>query len=276
MNGDAETEGSQIAPRGEIERQPTVWLVIPCFNDSQRLAQFLPTLCPELAVVPLRVVVQVVDDGSSPEEQANLEVMIQETRSRFPFVRPAIFQGRNQGKGGAVLCGWEAGEGTADWLGFLDADGAIPADEVARILRLLKNQPEVSLFASRVRMRGRIVERSLKRHLMGRVFASLVGLLIDPGVYDTQCGFKLIPKEAYQKVKPFLQEKRFAFDVELLALLNNFQCRLEEVPINWFDVPGSKVSFLRDSIQMFRAVQSIRSRIRAGYESSETNRRKSR
>ena len=42
-------------------------------------------------------------------------------------------------------------------------------------------------------MRGKKLERSLMRHLTGRVFATLVGIMIDSEIYDSQCGFKLIP-----------------------------------------------------------------------------------
>lgn len=245
-----------------VKTPKTLWLVIPSFNDSSRLARFLPELCSKLETPALRVLVQVVDDGSSPADQSALERLVCETQKRYPFVRCAIFQGQNQGKGAAILRGWEAAEG-ANWLGFLDADGAVPAYEVLRILERIERCPhlESSLFASRVQMRGRTVERSLKRHLMGRVFATLVGSLIDPKIYDSQCGFKIIPVSAYHKVKALLHEKRFAFDVELLAALNHAGCPVEEVPVDWFDIPGSKVSLIRDSLRMFFAVRSIRSRI---------------
>ena len=256
-------------PDGDRNMEPlrTLWLVIPSFNDSVRLAHFLPLLCPKLETVPLRVLVQVVDDGSSQADQLALARLIEETQSRFPFVRCAIFQGQNQGKGAAILRGWEAAEG-ADWLGFLDADGAVPAYEVLRILERIERCPELetSLFASRIQMRGRTVERTLKRHLMGRVFATMVGTFIDPRIYDSQCGFKMIPVSAYRKVKPLLQEKRFAFDVELLAALNQAGCPVEEVPVDWFDIPGSKVSLVRDSLRMFFALRSIRSRMRTARE----------
>lgn len=237
-----------------------VWLVIPSYNDSERLARYLPGLCSELQAADATPRVQVVDDGSSEEEKRRLGDLICDVEARYAFVEPAIFQETNQGKGAAILRGWAAAPRDASWLGFLDADGAIPAYEVRRLLGLLGQRGEVSFFASRVQMRGRDVRRSLKRHLTGRVFASLVGTWIDPHVYDSQCGFKLIPAGAYAKVKPLLREKRFAFDVELLAALNHRACPVEEVPVDWTDIPGSKVSLVRDALRMFLSVRQIRSR----------------
>lgn len=245
------------------ENHDTLWLVIPCFNDATRLSLFLPQLCADLAAAPLRVLLQVVDDGSAPEGRAALGELIRVTQERYDFVRPALFLERNEGKGSAILHGWEAGE-EANWLGFLDADGAVSSSEVLRVLGFVGDEREdaAALFASRVRMRGRVVERSFKRHLMGRAFASFIGARIDPCVYDSQCGFKLVSRAAYQKIKPFLQEKGFAFDVELLALLNHFQASVREVPVDWFDIPGSKVSLILDPLRMLRAVHAIRSRMR--------------
>lgn len=251
------------SPAAPSRRPGKLWLVIPSYNDTARLARFLPSLCAVLECLPFRTEVQVVDDGSRAEARAALEELTAQTRLHYGFVRPAIFLDRNEGKGSAVLRGWDASEG-AEWLGFVDADGAVPAGEVGRVAERLANGPRrAALFASRIRMRGRTVARSLRRHLSGRLFASLVGSWIDSRVYDSQCGFKLIPEPAYQKIRPHLREKGFAFDVELLALLNHFKTPVEEVPVDWSDIPGSKVSLAGDSWRMLRAVWRIRGRVRA-------------
>ncbi|MDD5350204.1 MAG: hypothetical protein PHQ12_08335, partial [Chthoniobacteraceae bacterium] len=196
--------------------------------------------------------------------------LMERIRPQHPMVRPALFLERNEGKGAAILRGWdtalEDGAEENGWVGFLDADGAVPAREVARVLGTIAAAPQTrrSLFASRIQMRGRTVKRRLKRHLMGRVFATLVGTLIDPRIYDSQCGFKLIPAAAYRRIRPVMEEKRFAFDVELLAALNHYGFPVEEIPVDWEDIPGSKVSLVRDAWRMFRAVRAIRRRLPGG------------
>jgi glycosyltransferase involved in cell wall biosynthesis len=262
MNRNAET----AEPSPELSARRVVWLTIPCFNDADRLGRYLPELCAQLAPLPLRVWVQVVDDGSAQENRLALEALVDRIRARCPMVRPALCLECNEGKGGAILRGWDAalenGVQEADWVGFLDADGAVPAREVARILEE-NAAAQRSLFAARIQMRGRTVKRRLNRHLMGRVFATLVGTMIDPGIFDSQCGFKLVPAGAYRRIRPVLEEKRFAFDVELLAALNHFGFAVEEIPVDWEDVPGSKVSPVRDAWRMFRSVRAIRRRLPA-------------
>jgi dolichyl-phosphate beta-glucosyltransferase len=80
------------------------------------------------------------------------------------------------------------------------------------------------------------------------------------GIYDSQCGLKVIRRDAFASIEEHLKETRFALDVELTLLLlaNGFSKR--EVPINWKEVPGSKVSIVRDNIRMFSGVLQIRQR----------------
>ena len=111
-----------------------------------------------------------------------------------------------------------------------------------------------AFFASRCKILGRTVHRSWLRHVCGRVFATLVAAVTGIPVYDSQCGFKLIRRRCYEAVRNRLREKRFAFDVELLVTLRQSGARIIEVPIDWFDVPGSKLHFLRDAAQMLAAI----------------------
>ena len=166
----------------------------------------------------------------------------------------------NVGKGGAVYAAWDL-NGDSEWVGLLDADGSIPPQEVLRVLSLLTQEdPPDAFFASRCKILGRTVHRSWLRHVCGRIFATLVAVLTGISVYDSQCGFKLIRRRCYEAVRGRLREKRFAFDVELLVALGQIGARIIEVPIDWFDVPGSKLHFVRDTAQMLAAVISMRRR----------------
>ena len=167
--------------------------------------------------------------------------------------------------------GW-AKLGDEAWVGFVDADGAVGLSEILRAEAWLGEQSGIdALFGSRVKMLGRRVERSWKRHLSGRIFATMVSELGRVPVYDSQCGLKLVRAATYRRVAPFLQTEGFAFDVELLLLLMKLGCRVVEFPVDWRDVPGSKVSLLRDSWRMAREVVRIQKRVaRLDLDSSKT------
>ena len=237
-------------------REDLIHLVIPAFNEGRRLPNYLPRLCEALAEFSLPWRITVIDDGSREEDSRRMQECVRRCGSRVRFHRLPI----NLGKGGAVYAGWDLDE-DSEWVGLLDADGSIPPHEVLRILSLLEqaDAPD-AFFASRCKILGRTVHRSLLRHVCGRVFATLVAVSTGIPVYDSQCGFKLIRRKCYTAIRSHLREKRFAFDVELLIALRQSGARIIEVPIDWHDVPGSKLHFLRDTAQMLAAVVGMRRR----------------
>ena len=199
-----------------------------------------------------------VDDGSPAEEQKRfLEVVDPLIKDGQLFLPPLILPD-NIGKGGAIYAGWATSD-TADWLAFVDADGSCSAQETKRLIELARQQSEpVSIFASRVKMLGHHVERHFKRHLVGRVYATLVSELLNIEVYDSQCGLKVIHGAAYREIAKRLTIEGFAFDVDLLVHLLAAGHKIKEEPIDWHDTPGGKIRLLRDSWRMFRDVLKIR------------------
>lgn len=218
------------------------------------MPDFLPRLCEALAKDSFAWRITVVDDGSREDDSRTMQECVRLCGSQVSFHKLAV----NSGKGAAVYSGWDL-EGEAEWLGLLDADGSIPSYEVVRLLnRLDREDAPDALFSSRCKILGRTVRRSWIRHLGGRLFATFVSVATGIPVYDSQCGFKLVRRECYRAVRSGLREKRFAFDVELLVALRNSGAKVIEVPIDWFDVPGTKVHFFRDTAQMLMAIISIR------------------
>jgi glycosyltransferase involved in cell wall biosynthesis len=236
-------------------------LVIPHYNDAERLGPFLADLCSGL---PGHFEVLVSDDGSLESEREAMRRVVREAQARVveggPVIRDAVFTEKNTGKGGAVLRGWDVAAG-AEVLAFADADGAVGVDEIVRAEASFRSGDYDALFANRVKMLGRSVERSLKRHLSGRVFATLVSNVARIPAYDTQCGLKMLRRAAFEKIRPHQETVGFAFDVELCLLLLKFGFRVIEFPVDWRDVPGSKVSLVRDSWRMAREVFRIRRRV---------------
>lgn len=239
-------------------------LVIPAFKESQRLPSFLSELAKVLTGGSTTTDILVIDDGSGKKEQNYLISIIASLQIKYPIILNPICLQRNVGKGGAILAGWDQAKGY-DYLGFVDADGAISPKEVERVTETLVDLHHgQSIFGSRIKMLGRTISRGWKRHISGRIFSLIVGIMIDHEVYDSQCGFKLIPQSIYTSVRKSLRGRRFAFDVELLAAIRSSGYNIIEVPIDWNDVPGSKVSLLKDTIRMCFSVIKIRKEIKNG------------
>jgi glycosyltransferase involved in cell wall biosynthesis len=235
-----------------------VHLVIPCYQESGRIGPFLAELCSvtqELGDLTLRV----VEDGSGAAEAARMREIITPFGRQYAHLLDPLFLPQNLGKGGAVYAGWNL-EQSADWLAFVDADGSCSAAEVAKLIRLARSQkkPRTALFASRFDQFGGQVRRQWKRRLIGRVFGLLVSSLLRIRIHDSQCGLKLVPRIAYERIAPALRIHGFAFDVELLAALHDSGCPVEEIPIAWHETPGGHVHLMRDSWRMARDVWRVR------------------
>ncbi len=232
-------------------------LVIPCYHESARIGPFLADLCEKLTALG-GVTIRIVEDGSDSAEKQRMEQIISTKRQKTPILLESLFLPQNLGKGAAVYAGWKL-EKSAEWLAFVDADGSITPDEVSRLIQLTHAAPpDTALFASRIKMLGKTVERDFRRHLIGRIYATLVSEILHIPVYDSQCGFKLVPRALFEQIEPKLHITGFAFDVDLLTALLDQGHQVEEVPISWHETPGGKVHLIRDSFRMARDVLRIK------------------
>ena len=102
------------------------------------------------------------------------------------------------------------------------------------------------------------VEQSGRRQFASRVFHLIVQILFRMNIRDTQCGAKVMRREAVEKVHSSLRIADMAFDINLLYSLNRAGYRILEVPTEWTDKIGSKVTLFRTSLVMFLSVVRIR------------------
>ena len=79
-------------------------------------------------------------------------------------------------------------------------------------------------------------------------------------IHDTQCGAKVMRREVVKKIHPYLRIADLAFDINLLVSIKRAGFRILEVPTEWTDQAGSKVtsSLFRSSLTMLLSVVRIR------------------
>ena len=96
--------------------------------------------------------------------------------------------------------------------------------------------------------------------VVGGVTGVLLGLgvLAIPGFEDTQCGFKCFRREVAHDILPRQTIDGWAFDVELLFIALRQGYHVIEVPVDWYYGENSRISPVRDTINMIREVLRIR------------------
>ena len=160
-----------------------------------------------------------------------------------------------QGKGAAVQMGMLHGQG--DYLFICDADFSMPVEEISKFMPPAADSYDVAI-ASREAPGARRVDEPQYRHLMGRVFNFIVRLLAIPRIQDTQSGFKVFRREVARDVFSLQTIDGWGFDVEVLFIALKHGCKLIEVPITWTYRPQSRISPLKDSINMLLEVLKVR------------------
>ena len=241
----------------------TLSIVIPAYNEEKRIGATLKRTLAYFADDPdRRVEALVVDDGST-DSTASLLASWQE---RCPQVR-LLRHEQNMGKGRAVRTGMLAAGG--EYVLFMDADGSTDICEIEKLLQALDDGADIAIGSRDVVGSEISKHQPLPREALGKLFNRAVRLLAVPDIADTQCGFKLFRKEA---IKPLFSRQTtcgWAFDVEILYLALQMDYIVEEVPIQWRDVAGSRVRPIRDAFRTVCDLARIRLAHRPNLNRSE-------
>lgn len=230
-------------------RQPLLSLIVPAYNEGERLPKTLPQVFTYLEAQNYPFEIIIVNNNSRDNTR---EVALEFAASR-PYLR--VLDEMTQGKGAAVRTGMLAAAG--EYLFMADADFSMPIEEIAKFLPPRLGDYDVAIGSREVAGAVRYNEPHY-RHFMGRVFNFYVKLLAIPGFEDTQCGFKCFRREVAWSILPCQTIDGWAFDVELLFIALRQGYHIIEVPIDWYYGENSRVSPVRDTINMIREVLRIR------------------
>jgi len=232
---------------------PRLSVVIPCYNEEQRLPRTIEQIERYLDAKRAPYEIVLVDDGSSD----GTRMVMDAAAERNPAVRIEVLP-HNRGKGRALAVGVAVAKG-AEIL-VTDADLSTPIEELDDLEAALAGGAGVAI-ASRA-LRGSRVEISqpFYRVLMGKTFNLLVQAVLLPGIWDTQCGFKLFRADVAHDVFAALSTDGFGYDPEVLYRARRKGIRIVEVPVVWRNSAPTKVSAMRSSIDMFKHVLRVRFR----------------
>lgn len=231
---------------------PSLLLLIPAYNEEQRLgpvlrnyaAYFKQHYCGKFQLV-------VVLNGC----RDNTMGVVRQVAVDHPEIGAIEFK-EPIGKGGALIEGLRLAP-LAEVIGYVDADGATPPAAFHALVKEIHRADCV--IGSRWKPGSVLhVEQTSGRQFASRVFHGVVELLFGMRIRDTQCGAKAMRREAVEAVHSSLRIADMAFDINLLYSLKRHGFRVLEVPTEWTDKLGSKVTLFRTSLTMFLSVLRIR------------------
>lgn len=226
-------------------------IVIPCYNEEQRLPRTIEQIHRYLDGKNASYEVVLVDDGSAD----GTRLIMDAAAERHSAVRVEALP-RNRGKGRALAVGVQAASG--DEILLTDADLSTPIEELDKLQAALNNGAGVAIGSRALRASRVEISQPIYRVLMGKAFNLIVQAVLLPGIWDTQCGFKLFRAEVAHKVFAGLTTDGFGYDPEVLFRARRQGVKIVEVPVVWRNSAPTTVSPIRSSLDMLKHVLRVR------------------
>ena len=231
--------------------QTTYSIIIPAYNEGQRLGATLDRVLAYVQSAGWKAEVLVVDDGST-DSTAEIARRYSAQHSQLRLLQNP----GNRGKGYSVRHGMI--EATGDLLLFTDADLSAPIAEAGKLFARLAAGADVAIGSRWLDPALQTERQPLYRQFFGRIFNLLLRLTLGLRFRDTQCGFKAFTRRAAQLIFPRQRIERWGFDPELLFLAARLDLKVEEVPVEWANDPRTKIRPLRDGLRIFSEMLRIR------------------
>jgi glycosyltransferase involved in cell wall biosynthesis len=236
-----------------VESNPRLSILFPAHNEELRLPKTLLQVDAFIKQQNFGCELIIIENASQDQTLSIAQAFAKE-HSYAVVVHEDL-----PGKGRAVQKGMLMARG--DYRFVCDVDLSMPIGEISRFLPPEQGQYDIAIASREAPGAVRYGEPAY-RHLVGRVFNSLVRMLTLPELNDTQCGFKCFTAQAAETLFPKMTIYGWTFDVEILAIARQMKLHTIEVPIPWYYQKHSKIHVLRDSIHMAMDLFLIRRNLR--------------
>lgn len=248
-------------PRSHDPWSPAVSVVLPAYQAAHLVGAAVTEINAALgghAALdgPLEIVV--VDDGST---DGTAEA------ARRAGADVVVALEANRGKGAAVRAGMLAASGRLRL--FTDVDLAYPPGQFTSLIDALRDGADVALGNRRHAEARTISPARPARAFASRMFNAFTRLVLLRRYRDTQCGFKGFTADAAQEIFSRAVIDGFAFDVEVLYLVEHLELTATEVPVSVDHSAETTVRLVAQSLQVVADIGRIRHRAAAGaYDSA--------
>jgi glycosyltransferase involved in cell wall biosynthesis len=227
-------------------------LLIPAYNEEKRIGPVLRQYAEYLrehysATWQILVVLNGCRD--------NTLAVVESAEAQYSGIRHLEFI-NPIGKGGALIEGLKLAPPSI-LIGYVDADGATSPEA---FLDLVRHCQETDCAIGSRWLPGSVVRQhqSLKRRIFSRCFHIFVEFFFHMHIKDTQCGAKVMRREAVESIHSNLRIADVAFDINLLYSLKKAGFKVTEVPTTWTDQIGSTIQLNKGAFGILLSVVRLR------------------
>jgi glycosyltransferase involved in cell wall biosynthesis len=237
-------------------KKPSISIVIPAHNEEKRIGPTLESYGKFFN-----------DLKNKNSLDYEIIIVINNTKDKtLEIVKKAAAKNKNisylnfkqGGKGFAIIEGFKkALKSNKSLIGFVDADASTSPEAYYDLIKNIDSYD--AIIASRYVSGAKVnPKQSLRRIFVSRVFNLLVRTLFIMPYKDTQCGAKILTREATEKVVGQIGITQWAFDIDLIYRLRKNKLSIKEQATVWSDKERSTLNLKRASIQMFLAIVRLR------------------
>ena len=219
--------------------KPYLSVIIPAYNESRRIPLTLIDIDKHLSTAGYSYEILVVSNGSTDDTIQVVERM----SKMIPNLRVLDLDLSNlkegNTKGFAVRFGMR--EANGKYRLFTDADNSTSIDHFDKMIPYFEEGYDV-VICSRSHKESKLspAQGTLKK-ILGKGGNLIIQILVLPGIWDTQCGFKAFTEVAAEKIFSLQRTSSWGFDVEILALAKRLGYKIKQIPVNWVNDTDSHV-----------------------------------
>ncbi len=217
-------------------------VIIPTYNESKEIAHLINR------IIKLGLQAIVIDDGSQ-DDTANIAVSCGAKVLRNDL---------NAGKGASLIKGYSYAISRGfDAVISMDGDGQHSCDDIGAFIQKAETSQAAIIAGNRMAMTKGM---PILRILTNRFISWLISLITKQYIPDTQCGFRLIKKEALQKID--LATSKYETESEILIKAARLGFKIESIPIKTiYSGQLSRINPFIDTLRFLRFIilESIRS-----------------
>jgi len=217
--------------------KPYLSIIIPAYNEAESIPKTLVDMDRYFSAVSYSYEIIVVNDGSE-DNTAEVAVAMTKTVKNLKL----IDNKENKGKGAVVKQGMLAATGAVRL--FTDADNSTSIDQFEKMMPyFLGGEKHCDVVIGSRAVKGAVLDPAEPwyRQVLGKAGNLIIQILLLPGLWDTQCGFKAFTAEAAEKIFGISRVAGWGFDVEALALAKKMGYRIREIPVHWVAAARSRV-----------------------------------